>query len=85
MLLAGREPSAFAAYHELFEVNLRHKMYLAAARQKHVSKELISESIAIHAKVRKIAAQRARVVHGTWAYCDEMPDFLLLCDPSAVN
>jgi len=85
LLLAGQEPSAFEAYHELFETNLRHKMFLAAARRKRLPRELTDESIALHAKVRKAAAQRNNVVHGTWAFCDDFKESLLLCDPSAVD
>lgn len=84
-LLAGRESSALASYHELFDVNLRHKMYLAIARHKHLPKELLEESEALHKKVRKAASERNKVVHGTWAYCDDLPDSLLLCEPSAIN
>jgi hypothetical protein len=85
LLLGGQEPSAFESYHELFEVSLRHKMYVAAARRKRVSKELLEESEVLHKKVRKAASQRNRVVHGTWAYCDDLPNSLLLCDPSGLN
>jgi hypothetical protein len=84
-ILAGQEPSAFEAYHELFEVSLRHKLYLAAAKRKGLPNDLIQESVKLHQSARTASSQRNRVVHGTWAYCDDLPDSLLLCDPSAIN
>ena len=84
-ILAGQEPSAFEAYHELFEINLRHKMYIAAAKRKKLPKELLTEAEILHKKVRKVGSRRNNVVHGTWAYCDDLPNSLLLCEPSALN
>lgn len=84
-LLAGQEPAAVASYHELFEINLRHKQYLAVARQKKLPDALIRESEEIHKEVRKAASRRNAVVHGIWAYCDDRPDSILLCEPDALN
>lgn len=85
VLLGGQEPSAFEAYHELFELNLRHKMFLAAARRRNLPNELIVEAEKIHKEARKIATARNAVVHGSWGVCDDRPDSLLLCDATDMN
>lgn len=84
-LLAGREESAFEAYHEIFEINLRHKMFMAAAKRKKVPRELLKEADELHTKVRKCATRRNSVVHGTWAYCDDFKEDLFLCSSDALN
>jgi hypothetical protein len=84
-LLAGREESAFEAYHEIFETSLRHKMFVAAAKRKKLTKELIQESEELQKLVRKAAKQRNAVVHGIWAYIDEDEECLLLSPPDAMN
>jgi hypothetical protein len=85
VLLGGQEPSAFEAYHELFELGLRHKMFRAAARRRQLPAELITEAEQIHQEARKIATARNIIVHGNWAVCDDRPESLLLSDPANVN
>jgi len=85
VLLMGQEPSAFEAYHELFELNLRHKMFLAVARKKKLSKELIDEAMHIHAEARRISKSRNAVVHGIWSIVDDLPESGFLCDPAALG
>lgn len=82
-LLSGQEPAAFAAYHELFDLSLRHKMFLAAARKKKLPRELIAEAEKLHQDARRVAKSRNAVVHGTWSIIDDVPDAVFLCDPNA--
>jgi hypothetical protein len=85
VLLGGQEPSAFEAYHELFELNLRQKMFTAVARKKNLPLDLISEAKCIYDDARKIAPARHTVVHGIWATIADRPDSLLLCKPDEIN
>jgi hypothetical protein len=84
-LLSGQEPSALASYHSVFDITLRHTQFKAAAKSKGVSQDLIDESDQFHAKVKKTATRRNKVVHGIWAICIDRPNTLLLCEPDAVN
>jgi hypothetical protein len=85
VLLGGQEPSAFEAYHELFELNLRHKMFIAAAKRRKLPTSLNEEAQAIFVEARKISSARNSVVHGNWGICDDRPDSLLLCEQIAMN
>jgi hypothetical protein len=84
-LLGGQEPSAFEAYHELFELNLRHKMFIAAAKRRKLPSSLNQEAQAIFVEARKISNARNVVVHGNWGTCDDRPESLLLCDQITIN
>jgi hypothetical protein len=85
VLLSGQEPAAFEAYHELFDLSLRHKMFLAAARRKKLPRELIVEAGILHQEARRVAKSRNAVVHGTWGTIDGMNESAFLCDPSAID
>jgi hypothetical protein len=85
VLLSGQEPSAFEAYHELFELSLRHKMFLAAAKRKKLPSELIEEATRIHEDARRIAKSRNAVVHGTWSTIEGKLESAFLSEPDAID
>jgi hypothetical protein len=83
-LLMGQEPSAFAFYHDLVDIGLREKAFMAAARDK-LSEKLIEEIAALYVDVRKLSKRRAKVIHGVWGTTPTKPQSLLLCDPRSLN
>jgi hypothetical protein len=83
-LLNGQEPSAFEFYHDLIDMGLREKAFMAAAKGK-LDEPLIEEVRLLYAQGRKLAKRRAKVIHGTWCSTESKPDAILLCDPKAVN
>ncbi len=84
-ILSGQEPSALANYNAIFDVSLRHTQFLTTARAKGLPHHLIEESEKLHARARKTATRRNKIVHGLWAICPDRPNSLLLCPPDAIN
>lgn len=85
ILLAGEMPEAFASYHEVFEINFRHKMLMAAARLQNVSQPIIKEMRITHKLVKSAAGTKNELIYGIWAVCDDLPNSLLLCSVRSVN
>jgi hypothetical protein len=83
-LLMGQEPSAFEYYHDLVDLNLKKNAFMAAARGK-LPAELIKDVDTFYAKVRKLSARRAKIIHGTWCTTPTKPFSLLLADPRDMN
>lgn len=84
VLLSGQEPAAFESYHEIFDLSIRHKMFLAAAKKKGLPKELLEEAIQIHAEARRVAKSRNAVVHGIWGIIVDNQESAFLCAPSGM-
>jgi hypothetical protein len=83
-LLLGQETSAFEFYHDLVDLNLREKAFMAAAREK-LPKEIIDETSSLFIEIRKLAKSRNIVVHGNWATTPTRKKALLLAKPKDVN
>ena len=83
-LLIGQEPSAFNFYHDLIDLSLREKAFLAAARGR-LSQDLIDEVCSFYTSLRKLSGRRSKIVHGVWAKTPSKPASLFLCDPRAFN
>jgi hypothetical protein len=78
-LLLGQEPSAFEFYHDLIDLSLREKAFMAAARNK-LSPELTGEITELFKKLRKLSGRRAKIIHGVWCSTPTKPMSLFLCD-----
>lgn len=85
ILLAGEMPDAFASYHEVFEINFRHKLLMAVARRQNVPQSILSEMRFIHELVTSAARTKNELTYGIWAVCDDLPNSLLLCSAKSVN
>jgi hypothetical protein len=83
-LLLGQETAAFEFYHDLVDLNLREKAFMAAARDK-LPKEIVEETRLLFVDVRKLAKSRNIVVHGNWATTPTRRRALLLANPKDVN
>lgn len=83
-LLLGQETSAFEFYHDLVDLTLREKAFMAAARDK-LPKEIIDEAGLLFVEIRKLAKSRNIVVHGNWATTPTRKRALLLASPKDVN
>src|SRR5271169_1596583 len=83
-LLMGQEPSAFAFYHDLVDLNLKKTAFMAAAKGK-LPPDLIKEIDKFYGYVRRLSTRRSKVVHGTWCRTDTKPASLLLADPRYMN
>jgi hypothetical protein len=83
-LLAGEEPTAFEFYHELIDLGMREKAFMAAARER-LPPDMIGEIAKLFIDVRKVAKRRAAVVHGTWCSIATKPHSLFLAEPRDVG
>jgi hypothetical protein len=83
-LLMGQEPSAFALYHKLVDLNLKETAFVSAAEDK-LPPDLIAEIRNLFVDLRKLSARRAKIIHGTWCTTPTKPSSLLLADPRHVN
>jgi hypothetical protein len=84
-ILSGQEPSALANYNAIFDIGLRHTQFLTTAKSKGLPQPLIEESDQLHARVRKAATRRNKIVHGIWAVCPDRPGSILLCPSDGIN
>lgn len=83
-LLLGQEESAFEIYHDLFDRDMRYRVFMSAAKHK-LDAQLLEEARKLNAEIRRLAKSRNTVLHGSWAISDDKPDSLLLYKPKDIH
>ena len=83
-LLSGKQPAAFAVFHEMRDLGLRESAFNNAAKGI-LSDSLRTNIAALFTRSRSIGTQRGRVIHAIWAISDKRKDALLACKPKSLN
>jgi hypothetical protein len=83
-LLMGQEPSTFALYHKLIDLNMKEIAFMSAAEDK-LPQDLIVEIKNLYIDLRKLSSRRAKIIHGTWCTTETKPQSILLAEPRHVN
>lgn len=83
-LLGGEETSSFEFYHDLVDMSLKEKAFMAAAKSQ-LDDSIICEVTRLYVEVRNASKRRANVIHGTWCSTPSKPNSLLLAEQRNVG
>ena len=83
-LLMGKQPAAFAIFHDIVDLNIRKEAFDRAANGV-LSENLRQEIRALFEKTRRIADSRNDIVHGIWAVSHLRENSLLRCTIKSLN